>query len=129
MRAIGGLVGLIITLAIGLFIYKSYFTSAGSAMPAAAPRQVIDTVGVKNDLISMGQAERIYQAEHSAYGSLDDLVSSGALAYKREGREGYRYDAESSADSFRITARCTDPPMNGCVNMAIDQNMEVTSTQ
>ena len=34
---------------------------------------------VQNDLVAIGQAERIYQAQHSSYGSLDDLVSAGYL--------------------------------------------------
>lgn len=129
MRAFGSFAGLLVVLVLALLIYKFYFTSGQAALNPAAPMQTVDVIGVKNDLLSMGQAERVYQAEHSAYGSLDDLVSSGALAYKREGRQGYTYDAQSSTDSFRIVARCTDPPMPGCVNFAIDQNMEVSSTQ
>jgi len=45
--------------------------------------QTIDTVGVKNDLVAIGQAERIYQAGRASYGSLDDLVSSGAMTLKK----------------------------------------------
>ena len=129
MRGFAGLAGLLIAMVLGLFIYKFYFTSGQAALNPAAPTQTVDVIGMKNDLLSIGQAERIYQTEHSSYGSLDDLVSSGALAYKREGRHGYTYDAESSTDSFRVVARCTDPPMPGCTNFAIDQNMEISSTQ
>jgi hypothetical protein len=122
--------GILVVLVIGLLVYKFYFTSGQQAMgPAAAPTQTIDTIGVKNDLVSMAQAERIYQAEHNAYGSLDDLVTSGAMAIKKTGRQGYAYQAESSTDSFRIVARCTEPVAPGCVNFAIDQTMQLSSIQ
>ena len=124
-----GFAGLFVVMVIGLLIYKFYFTSGQAAMGPAGPTQTIDVIGVKNDLISIGQAERIYQAEHNAYGSLDDLVSSGAMAYKKTGRQGYNYESEASTDSFRITARCTTPTMPGCTNFAIDQTMEVSSVQ
>lgn len=129
MRGVAGFAGTLVVLVLSLLIYKFYFTSGQAALNPAAPTQTVDVIGVKNDLLSIAQAERIYQTEHSAYGSLDDLVSSGALAYKREGRRGYTYDAQSSTDSFRIVARCTDPPTPGCTNFAIDQNMEISSTQ
>ena len=124
------LAGLIVVCGLVLFIYKFYFTSGQQALgPAAAPMQTVDVIGVKSDLVSIAQAERVYWAQHNAYGSLDDLVSSGAMAYKKTGRQGYAYDAESSSDGFRVTARCTDPPMNGCVNLAVDQTMEISSIQ
>ncbi|MGH9573204.1 MAG: hypothetical protein ACRD40_06700 [Candidatus Acidiferrales bacterium] len=121
-----GFAGMLIVLVIGLFVYKSYFTS-GQAIRPAALKQTVDVIGVKNDLVSIAQAERVYQAEHSTYGSLDDLVSSGAMAYKKSGRQGYTYDAESSTDTFRIVARCTDTAPAGCTNFSIDQTMEVTA--
>jgi hypothetical protein len=121
--------GMLVVLVIGLLIYKFYFTSGQAVMPAAAPMQTVDTIGVKNDLVGMAQAERIYQADHNAYGSIDDMVYSGAMAYKKTGRQGYTYDSQASTDSFRIVARCTDPPMPGCVNFAIDQSMQISSIQ
>jgi hypothetical protein len=129
MRSVMGLASTLVVMLIAMFIYKSYFTSGQAGISASAPTQVVDVMGVKNDLVSIGQAERIYQAEHNSYGTIDDLVSSGAMAYKKTGREGYTYESEGSTDSFRIVARCTEPAMPGCVNFAIDQTMEVTSTQ
>jgi hypothetical protein len=122
-----GFAGLLVVMVIGLFVYKFYFTSGQVAMSPAGPTQMIDTIGVKNDLVSIAQAERVYQAEHNAYGSIDDLVSSGAMAYKKTGRQGYTYDSEAAIDSFRITARCTQPA--NCVNFAIDQTMQISSIQ
>jgi len=124
-----GLAGMLVVLVLSLFIYKYYFTGGQEVMGPGGPRQTIDTIGVKNDLVSIAQAERIYQAQHDSYGSLDDLVSSGAMAYKKTGREGYAYDATTSSDSFRIVATCTAPVQPGCMNFAIDQTMQITITQ
>jgi hypothetical protein len=121
--------GMLVVLVLSLLIYKIYFTAGTQALGPTAPTQAIDMIGVKQDLISIGEAERVYQTQHDTYGSLDDLVSSGAMAYKRSGRRGYTYDAETSTDSFRVTARCTDPPMPGCMTFAIDQTMQITNLQ
>ncbi len=122
-----GFAGMLVVLVIGLFVYKFYFTAGQAAVRPATMVQTVDVIGVKNDLLGIAQAERVYQAEHSTYGSLDDLVSSGAMAYKKTGRKGYTYDAEASTDSFRITAQCTDTAPAGCTNFAIDQTMQITA--
>jgi hypothetical protein len=124
MRSIGGIVGLLVVALIVAMTYKYYFLQ-GSSAGVTTPRQTIDVVGVKNDLVAIGQAERIYQAQHDSYASLDDLVSSGAMSMKKTGRDGYTYDAEASTDSFRVTAHCPADTVPGCVSYAIDQTMEV----
>jgi hypothetical protein len=124
MRSLGGLVGLlVVALFAGLF-YKYYFSSAQSP-GAATPMQTIDVVGVKNDLVAIAQAERLYQAEHGAYTSLDELTSSGAMSMKKTGRGGYTYEVETSATGFRAIARCPAATIPGCANYAVDQTMEV----
>jgi len=127
MRSLGGLIGILVVAAIAGLIYKYYLSPAGSgpASPLAHPTQTIDVAGVKNDLLGIAQAERIYQTEHNSYGSLDDLVSSGAMPLKKTGRDGYTYEAETSSDSFRIVAHCPSETAPGCVNYAIDQTMEI----
>lgn len=125
MRSLGGLIGILVVAAIAGLIYKYYLSRGGEAAPLAHPTQTIDVVGVKNDLLGIAQAERIYQTEHNSYGSLDDLVSSGAMALKKTGRDGYTYEAETSSDGFRIVAHCPSATVPGCVNYAIDQTMEI----
>jgi hypothetical protein len=128
MRAFGSFASILVTLVLALWIYKSYFGDAQQALGPKGPLQTIDVIGVKNDLLGIAQAERVYWAQHNSYGSLDDLVSSGAMALKKTGREGYTYDEESSSDGFRVTARCTTPGQ-GCTNFFVDQSMEIQSTQ
>ena len=123
MRALGGIVALLVAMVAGLFVYRSYITqSQGSG--AATPAQTINVVGVKNDLLSIAQAERAYQAEHSSIASLDELASSGELSMKKSGRDGYTYEIEPSGDGFRVIARCS-AAVAGCTNYIADQSMEV----
>jgi hypothetical protein len=123
MRAVGSMISILVVAAIGLFVYKSYFTQ-GQSTGAATPAQTINVVGVKNDLLAIAQAERAYQAEHGSVATLDELVSSGAMSMKKTGRDGYTYEVEPSGDGFRAIARCPAAAA-GCTNYAVDQTMEV----
>ena len=127
MRYLANVLGLLIVAGIVLFVYKYYFSNGNTPESAALshPAQTIDTIGVKNDLLGIAQAERIYQAQHNSYGSLDDLVSNGAMALKKTGRDGYTYDAEVSDSSFRIVAHCPSATAPSCTNYSIDQTMEI----
>jgi len=95
----------------------------------ATPMQTIDTVGVKNDLIGIAQAERVYQIDHNSYASLDELVSSGALTMRKTGRDGYTYDAQTSDSTFRVIAHCPAATSPGCTSFVIDDTMEIQPTQ
>jgi hypothetical protein len=123
MRALMGLIVMIIVAGIGYWIYISNLKASGTN---GAPAQAISTVGVKSDLLSLAQAERVYQANHGSYASLDELYSSGALAARKPGRTGYTYSSDTSAGGFTITARC-QPQAAGaaCPSYSIDQTMQV----
>jgi|HubBroStandDraft_2_1064218.scaffolds.fasta_scaffold491228_1 hypothetical protein len=118
------LIGLLVVLVIVFISYKVYFSelqSTGSGSPARA----VDAVGVENDLLAIAQAERTYQAEQSSYASLGELTSSGRLAMSKPGRGGYTYEIETSANNFRVVARCPEATSPGCTNYAVDNTMEV----
>jgi hypothetical protein len=123
MRSIAGIVALLVGALVGLFVYRSSITHS-QVTGAATPEQTINIIGVKNDLLSIAEAERAYQAEHSSIASLDELVSSGELSMKKPGRDGYTYQIEPSGEGFRVIARCP-AVVPGCTNYAIDQTMEV----
>jgi hypothetical protein len=125
MRGLGQVVGLLVVVLITGLVYKFYFSQGPQSAAVAHPVQTINTVGVKSDLLSIAQAERTYQAEHGAYASFDELVSSGAITLRKSGRDGYTYDVESSADGFRVIAKCPAATSPGCTNYVIDQTMEV----
>jgi hypothetical protein len=127
-----GLIGLLVTAAIGIGIYL-YTLKQVSPGPGMVATQAISTTGVQNDLIGIAQAERLYFTQNSAYTDLDTLVSSGTMNIARTGRDGYTYTSETSANGFTITARYTAPPVEMPKGVApphwptytIDQSMEV----
>jgi hypothetical protein len=121
MRAVLGIAALLIGAAVTLYLYKTELTQSQAA-GAATPQQTINVVGVKNDLLSIAQAERAYQAEHNSVASIDDLVSSGEMSIKKSGRDGYTYGVAASGEGFQVTAHCA---VAGCTNYVVDQTMEV----
>lgn len=121
-----GLIGLIIVALIGGAIYWMALTKTQSATGSSAtPAQTISTVGVENDLLAIAQAERMYQAEHGSYASLDELNSSGALTSQKTGRPGYTYSVDVSAGGFTAKATCDSSAGTSCANFAVDQTMQV----
>ena len=120
-----GLVGLLITALIVVLGYWYFASRTQSSGVPGTPAEVISTVGVQNDLLSIAQAERIYWAGHSSYASLDELYSSGTLAAKKSGRAGYTYSAETSSDGFTVTAHCDTTATPACTSFAVDQSMQV----
>jgi hypothetical protein len=125
MRAAASVLGLVIVLAIGWFIIKAQFTNSPAS--AGPPKQTIDVVGVKTDLVTIGQAERFYLANHGSYANLDQLQQDGAITFSGNNRRGYNYSAEvNDGQHFRITAMPSSPAQADWPRLSIDENMEVT---
>ena len=129
MRSAMGLLGLVIVLGIGAFIYRSYFTGPGGdaiTMGTNNPRAVADVTGIKNDLLSMAQAERAYMALNGRYATLEELHNSGDLLLDpSRDRLGYSYSAEIADRHFLITASYSGPA-TGMPTLSIDESMQVT---
>ena len=131
MRAFG-LVGILITCAVGMGIYM-YTLKQATPAPGMVVTQNISVVGVKNDLIAIGQAERMYYAQNGSYADLPTLSSSGTMNIARTSRDGYTYAVDAAGSSFTVTATYTAPPMEmpkGVTpphfpTFTLDQNMEV----
>jgi len=125
MRAAGAILGLVIALAIGYYIVKSEFVRGPTG--GAPPKEVIDVVGVKNDLLAIGQAERMYLASHGSYASVDQLQQDGAITFSGTNRRGYNYVAEvDDGQHFRITATPSDPAKQGWPTLALDDTMQIS---
>jgi hypothetical protein len=125
MKKAGGLLGVVIALAIGYFIFKSQMSQG--PMGGAPPREVIDTAGVQQDLLAIGQAERMYLASHGSYASLDQLQQDGALTFSGANRRGYNYTAEiSDGQHFRVTASPSDPAKKDWPTLSIDDTMQIS---
>jgi hypothetical protein len=131
MRGIFSFLSLVIVVAVGLMIYRSYFTGPGgvATMGTDNPRAVIDVTGVKNDLLAMAQAERAFQALNGRFAPLEELKSSGNLAIDpARGRQGYSYSASVSGNSFTVTATYSGPA-TGMPTLSIDETMQITERQ
>jgi hypothetical protein len=127
MRGVMGLLGLVMTMAIGLFIYRSYFTANEGALTMGTnnPRAVADVTGVKMDLNNMAQAERAFLALNGHYGSLEELQSAGQLSMDpSRGRQGYAYSADVGERNFTITATYSGPA-TGMPTLFIDETMQI----
>ncbi len=125
MKATAGVLGLVIVLAIVWLVMKTQFRQGPTR--GAPPKQVIDVVGVKSDLLAIGQAERLYLASHGSYASLEQLQQDGAISFTATNRRGYNFTAEvNDGQHFRITAAPSDSSMQGWPTLSIDENMQVT---
>jgi len=106
MGRVLGFLGTIITMAIGMYIYSVQVKTLTPGAGSGNPEEVATIAGVKNDLIGIANAERVYQASQAKYASLDELVSGNFLTIKGE-RPPYIYDVETTSGGFRVTATRT----------------------
>jgi len=104
MKAIGGLVGLVVTLGIGMYIYSTYLKQA-TPVGGVVATQSISTTRVEMDLSTIAGAERSYYAQNGSYGTMDQLVSGGELSTAVNGRDGYTYSMDASTAGFTVTAK------------------------
>jgi hypothetical protein len=129
MRGIISVIGLVVLVAIGLFIYRGHFTAGGGAstMGTNNPRAAVDIIGVKSDLTAMAQAERNNRVLNGDYAPLEELHANGSLLVDpARNRDGYSYSAEVSAGHFTITATYSGPA-TGMPTLAIDETIQVSS--
>lgn len=124
MNRAGALIGIVIALAVGYYLYRAQLAPApGSAGP---PQQQIDTTGITADLLSIGQAERLYLASHGSYGTLDQLQADGGITFTGANRRGYNFTADlDDGQHFTITATPDDPPEAGWPILSINETMQV----
>lgn len=125
MKKSGALLGVVIALAAGYFIFKMEFSQGPAG--GVPPRQTIDVAGVKMDLLAIAQAERAYLASHGSYASVDQLQQDGAITFSGANRRGYNYVAQvDDGQHFKITATPSDPAKEGWPTLSIDELMQVS---
>ncbi len=117
--------GVVIALAIGYLLFKAQLSPGPSG--GGSPRETIDVVGVKNDLLVIGQAERLYLASHGSYASVDQLQQDGSITFSGANRRGYNFVADvNGGEHFRITAAPSDPAKRDWPTLSIDETMQVS---
>src|SRR5512143_597032 len=70
VRGLGSLVGLVLVLGIGYWIYSAQLAGTSHEEPV---RRRIDIVGVRADLLAFAQAERFHMAARGSYTTLEQL--------------------------------------------------------
>ena len=118
-----GLVGLLVVLGCGFYIYQR---SATNALGDASPQEQIDTVAIRQRLLAIGQTEKQYMASHGKYATLEQLTDEQLLPGGTEQR-GYTFSAEvNGATGFTITATPTDDDKEDWPTLEITESMKVT---
>lgn len=123
MGRVTAFLGLLIALAVGAYLFTQH-----SKTPEGAenPRATIDIAGVRNDLVTLANAERRYFARESKYASLDELRAAGDISMPSNSRGPYLYEAQVSDNGFRITATFTGTPEPEAIrSLSIDENMQI----
>jgi len=125
MGRILGFVGMVVTVAIGMYIYSLQVKNLTPGAGSGTPEEAATITGVKNDLIGIASAERGYLASQGRYASFDELVSGNYLTIKSE-RPPYIYDVQTTSNSFRATATRT---IKGApAQLWITENMQVQAS-
>ena len=120
-----GFIGVLIAVGVGAYLYTQ---QAQSVSPGgASPRATIDTVGVKNDLMAIANAERRRLASDGKYVSLEELRSNGDISMPSNTRGPYTYTVETSDSGFRVVATYSGPDEKAPRSLSIDQTMQITS--
>jgi len=120
-----GFVGVVATLAIGMYIYSLQIKAMGPTTTAETGPEAATIAGVKNDLLAIANAERGYIGIEGRYASLEELTSGNYITIQHE-RAPYIYDVEVSPGSFRATA--TRTTKGAPAQIWVTESMEVQST-
>ena len=124
MGRVLGFLSIVITLAVGMYIYSKQLPGTSPA-GTANPEGTVNIVGVQNDLLSIARAEREYVAEKGSYASLDELISANYVTIKGE-RPPYSYQVDTSSSGFRVTATRSTP--GSPAQIWIDDTMQIHSS-
>ena len=125
MRAALGMAGLLIVLLIGYLIYTSQIRAVGDGKTLV---NQVNLTAVRDDLLSLAQAERLHCAANGSYATLEELRHSNVMnSIPEAGRSGYQYTVEvDGAAHFKITARQTDSSRSDLPTLSIDETLQLS---
>lgn len=100
--------------------------TAGCGPAAAPPQQQVDVVGIRSELLAIGQAEGRYLVSHSRYASFDELQED-SLVTSGADRRGYHFTvAVDGSKGYTVTAAPADPEKHGWPTLAMNQALQIT---
>jgi len=116
-----GFITLIVVVGAGAYLYTK---EAGpvSAIGSSA-YSVIDSIGIRNDLVAMANAERRYFVLHAKYASFDELRRNGDTYIPT--RPEFTYSSEASETAFKISAIYHGADGKAPKHVSIDQTMSL----
>jgi hypothetical protein len=92
---------------------------------SAPPQQVIDTVGVKAELLTISKAEGQYLVAHSTYGTLEQLLQDSLLTGGAN-RRGYAFSVNvNGSEGYTVTATPSDPEKKNWPTLVMDQTSQI----
>jgi len=117
-----GLVSVLVVLGVGYFVMQR---SVSSGADQASPQEQIDVVSIRQQLLTIGQAERQYLATHGTYATLEELEQDDLLPGGTEVR-GYVFSAVTAgARGFTITATPVDAEKADWPVLEIDESLQI----
>ncbi len=129
MTRIFGLLGVVIVLAVGSYLYMREARSVSPAAGDPTVRAAVDMTGVRADLLAFANAERQEFALEGKYLSLENLRARGS-AIPADRRGPWTYSAEVSDTSFRVIARYGGPEVEGAPKtLSIGKEMRIESAR
>jgi hypothetical protein len=100
--------------------------TVGCGPAAAPPQQQVDDVGIRSELLAIGQAEGRYLVSHSRYATFDELQQDGLLTGGAD-RRGYHFTVGvDGSQRYTVTATPVDPDKQGWPTLAMNQTMQIT---
>ena len=115
-----GFIAVIVVLCVGLFMYKRSIET----LPGGSPQEQIDTVAIRQRLLTIAQTEKQYQASNGKYATLEQLANDSLLPGGTEQR-GYTYTADIGASGFTITATPTASNKAAWPTLTVNETMQV----
>ena len=125
MGRILGFAGVLISAALVFYLYTKQAQSVASIGGGTTIQAAENMTGVKGDLLSIANAERVFNATEGRYGSIDDLVT-GHYMPPRTDRPPFSYDLQTTGSGFRVTATRSGPGSPS--QMWIYETMEIQSS-
>jgi hypothetical protein len=116
-------IGLVIVLVVGGYFYTSQLKEI--APDGKAPKSTVNVIGVRNDLLSMANAEKRYWVSNAKYASLDELRSFGDTPVPT--RPDFRYSADAGSNTFTITATYLGSDPQAPKHFSIDDTLTITT--
>ncbi|HYN14882.1 MAG TPA: hypothetical protein VES66_03725 [Terriglobales bacterium] len=124
-RALFGMMAVVPIAGAMLYLQMRAATPGGKA--GSAPKAIMDTTAVKNELLALANAERQEFALEGKFNSdIDDLMKKSEFKLAPTDKAPYKYSAEVTPTGFRVIATYSGPPNSGAPKtISIDETMEI----